>query len=213
MVIHTIKVYISTIWHMHVTAGLHEEFNTRLTLRLQLMLKGIQRSQATSHPQRIRLPITLEIMQSINDLLIQEPYSYNNILVWAACCLAFFGFLRVSEFTVPNDASYDSTCHLSAENISVDNCNDPQLLCVKIKQSKTDPFRKGVDIYLGATDATLCPIKAVLPYLAIRPDHPNSPLLIFKDGSTLTCQRFSNILNTLLSRLGFDSTQYNTHSF
>ena len=58
----TIKVYISAIRHMHVTAGLHEEFNTQLTPRLQLMLKGIQRSQATSHPQRICLPITLEIM-------------------------------------------------------------------------------------------------------------------------------------------------------
>ena len=125
---------------MHMTAGLHEEFNTQLTPRLQLTLKGIQRSQATSHPQRIHLPITLEIMQSINDLLIQEPYSYDNILVWAACCLAFFGFLRVSEFTVPNDASYDSTCHLSAKDISVDNFDDPQLLFVKIKQSKMDPF-------------------------------------------------------------------------
>ena len=112
-----------------------------------------------------------------------------------------------------NDASYDSTCHLSTEDISVDNCDDHQLLCVKIKQSKMDPFRKGDDIYLCATDATLCPIKAILPYLTIRPDHPNSPLFIFKDGSTLTHQCFSNILNTLLSRLGFDSTHYNTHSF
>ena len=114
---------------------------------------------------------------------------------------------------MPNDASYDSTCHLSAKDISVGNCDDPQLLCVETKQSKMDPFQKGVDIYLGATDAMLYPIKAILPYLAIRPDHPKSPLFIFKDGSTLTHQHFSNILNTLLSRLGFDSTQYNIHSF
>ena len=44
----TTKVYISAIRHMHVRAGLHEEFNTQLTPRLQLMLKGIQRNQATS---------------------------------------------------------------------------------------------------------------------------------------------------------------------
>ena len=40
----TIKVHISAIRHMHVTAGLHEEFNNQLTPQLQLTLKGIQRS-------------------------------------------------------------------------------------------------------------------------------------------------------------------------
>ena len=57
------------------------------------------------------------------------------------------------------------------------------------------------------------PIKAILPYLEIRPDHPNSPCFIFKDGRTLTRQCFSNILNTLLPRLGFVYAKYNTHSF
>ena len=93
----TIKVYISAIRHMHVSAGLHAEFNSQLTPRLQLTLKGIQRNQATSHPPRVRLPITLQIMQSINDLLTNQPLSYTNILIWAACCLAFFGFLRVKH--------------------------------------------------------------------------------------------------------------------
>jgi len=43
--------------------------------------KGIQKSQATSYPQRTCLPITLKIMQSINGLLIEEPHSYDNILI------------------------------------------------------------------------------------------------------------------------------------
>ena len=84
---------------------------------------------------------------------------------------------------------------------------------VKIKQSKTDPFQRGVDIYLGATGGTLCPIKAILPYLALTPKHRNGPLFIFEDGCSLTCQHFSSLLQNLLSRLGFNSTQYNTHSF
>ena len=56
-------------------------------------------------------------------------------------------------------------------------------------------------------------IRAQLPYLAIRPKNSNSPIFIFKDGSPLTHQHFSHLLNTLLSRLGYDSTLYNTHSF
>ena len=50
-------------------------------------------------------------------------------------------------------------------------------LC-KDKAVKNRSFWKGVDIYLDATDKTLCPVKAILPYLAIRPDHPNSPLFM-----------------------------------
>ena len=198
---------------MHVLAGLHTQFSSQLTPCLQLILKGIQRNQATSHPPRVRLPITLQIMRSIYDLLTNQPHSYTNILIWAACSLAFFGFLRVSEFTIPSDADYDDECHLSLADVSVDNRGNPQLLRVKIKQSKTDPFRRGVDIYLGATGRTLCPIKAILPYLALRPKHHNGPLFIFEDGRSLTRQRFSSLLQNLLSRLGFDSTQYNTHSF
>ena len=48
----TIKVYTSAIQHMHVSAGLNAQFNTQLTPRLQLILKGIQRNHAISHPPR-----------------------------------------------------------------------------------------------------------------------------------------------------------------
>ena len=126
--------------------------------------------------------------------------------------LGFFGFLRVGEFTIPSDDGDDEECQLSLADVSVDNHNNPQLLRVKIKQSKIDPFRKGVDIYLGATGTTLCPIKAILSYLALRSKHCNGPLFISEDGRSLTRQSFSSLLQILLLRLGFDSTQYNTHS-
>ena len=151
-------------------------------------------------------------MQSINDLLINQSHSYTNILIWVACCLAFFGFLRVSEFTIPSITSYNEESHLSPADISIDDRNNPRLLKVKIKQWITDPFRRGVNIYLGATGTTLCPIKAILPYLALRLKHHNDPLFIFEDGHIMKHQCFSSILDNLLSRLGFDSTRYNTHS-
>ena len=44
----TIKVYLSAVWHMHVSAGQHDFFNTQLTPYLQLTLKGIQKSQASA---------------------------------------------------------------------------------------------------------------------------------------------------------------------
>ena len=190
---------------MHVTEGPHKDFYIQLTPWLHLTLKDIKKSQATSSPQWTGLPITLKIMQTINGLLTEEPHSYDNILI----CLAFFSFLRVSEFTILNYTAYDSECHLS---LTVDNRDHPQLLKVTIKQLKIDPFRKGVDHYLGTTDGRLCPVKALLPYLAIKPKNSNSPIFVFKDGRPLTHQHFSHLLNMLLSKLGYNRTLYSMHS-
>ena len=41
--------------------------------------------------------------------------------------------------------------HLNFEDGSIDSIKNPQLLKVRIKASKTDPFRVGVDIFIGRT--------------------------------------------------------------
>ena len=208
----TIKVYLSAVRHLHVTAGQHSIFTQQLTPRLQQVLKGIQKTQSASQPPRVRLPITLSILQHIKHLLLQKPPSYDNTLIWAACCLAFFGFLRVSEFTVPAQSQYDHTTHLSISDISIDNKDCPQLLRIRIKQSKTDPFRQGVDIYLGRTGEVLCPVRGILPYLAQRGNRPG-PLFVYQDGRMLTRHLFSTAVDKLLTELHMDKRLYNTHSF
>lgn len=208
----TIKVYLSAVRHLHVSAGMFSQFSQQLTPRLQLTLKGIQRSQAICQSSQPRRPVTLQLLQNIHAHLSLQPHCYNNILIWAACCLAFFGFLRVSEFTVPSDNLYDKDCHLSIDDISIDSRDDPRLLKVTIKQSKTDPFRVGIDLYLGATGATICPVKGLLPYLALR-GHRKGPLFILEDGRYLTRQRLCSLLDSVLTKLQIDSRKYNTHSF
>ena len=133
----TIKVYISITQYMHVSAGLHANSNSKLTPCLQLTLTGIQRNQATSHPQEFVYSYqlrTLQIMQPINNLLINQLYSCTNILIWAVCCLPFFGLLWINEFTIPSDNSYDKECLPSPVDVSVYDHTNYQLLRVKIKQ-------------------------------------------------------------------------------
>ena len=88
-------------------------------------------------------------------------------MLWAACCMCFFGFLRSGEVTVPSAKEYDPGGHLSEGDVTLDNVSAPTLLQVRIKASKTDPFRKGVVVYLGRTDNDLCPVGAVAAYLAV----------------------------------------------
>lgn len=108
----------------------------------------------------------------------------------AACCLAFFGFLRCGEFTVPNQTEYNQGAHLSYGDIAIDSRSNPTMVIIKIKQSKTDPFRQGVQFYLGKTDTDICPVCAILPYLAIR-GPKQGPLFIMKDSSFLKRQVFN----------------------
>jgi len=161
---------------------------------------------------RVRQPITAYIMRQVKAELLKDQHSYHNIVMWAACSLAFFGFLRSSEFTVPSQDLFDEELHLSLGDLSVDSRAAPQLLRVTIKQSKTDPFRKGVTLTLGKTSNFLCPVEAILPYLAIRGPRPG-PLFILNDGTILTQQLFSTFLNNILVALKLKKDHFNTHSF
>ena len=47
---------------------------------------------------------------------------------------------------MPSDASHNPKVHL---NLAGDKPEDPRVLGVTVKQSKTDPLRKGIDLFLG----------------------------------------------------------------
>jgi len=120
--------------------------------------------------------------------------------------------MRVGEFTIPGPDDYDASSHLSLSDISVDSRTNPHLLKVILKQSKTDPFCRGVNIYLGVTDRPIWPILGILPYLAAQGNRVG-PLFVTEDGKGLTHQIFSALLNFLLSKLHLDTKSFNTHSF
>ena len=175
-------------------------------------MKGIKKDKAKSTQPCPWLPITVEIMVKLKRVLQGSDKEHDSIMLWAACCLAFFGFLRCGEFTVPAQATYDPEEHLSVADIAIDNRLSPSVIQVKIKQSKTDPFRQGVQLYLGKTDEVICPITGILPYLAIRGAKPG-PLFILKDGTYLTRQQFAALLSHTLLQAGISDKRYTTHSF
>jgi len=133
-------------------------------------------------------------------------------MLWAACTLCFFGFLRSGEISVPSDNCYDPGAHLSLTDVAVDNLSDPSVLQVRIKASKTDPFRKGVDIFLGRTGDDICPISAMLAYVAVRGDEPG-PLFRFANGKPLTRDRLVTAVRVALSAAGRSEGHYAGHSF
>ena len=134
------------------------------------------------------------------------------MMLWAACCLGFFGFLRSGELTAPENGKFDPGQHLSYADIAIDDDSSPRRLSVTIKQSKTDPFRRGVTIFLGRTDTQLCPVAALLAYLAIR-GPGEGPLFYFKDGRALTRSRLVAELRKTLAECNLRPQDYAGHSF
>ena len=122
--------------------------------------------------------------------------------------MAFFGFLRCGEFTVPSQSGYDPG---ELGDIAINNKSATSMIQVIIKQSKTDQFRQGVRLCLGKTGKAICPVSAILPYLAIRGAAPG-PLFLYADGSFLTRQRFASAVTTTLQQAGIDDKRYTTHS-
>lgn len=133
------------------------------------------------------------------------------VMLWAAVTLCFFGFLRSGEVTVPSDSSFHPATHLIVNDISVNDTTNPTWLKLHLKASKTDPFRKGVDVVVGRTNEKLCPVAAMLAYVAMRGINPGF-LFKFQDGRLLTKSHFVESVRKALAAAGFDQKALATHS-
>ena len=138
--------------------------------------------------------------------------SLDNFMLWAAPCTGFFGFLRAREFTVPSQSLYDPEVHLNLCDVMVDSYTAPLMFSVRVKQSKTDPFRVGVQVYLGATQSDVCPVKELLEYIQVR-STDMGPLFVFQSGKMLSRQNLVRNLHEALVGEGIPASNYKGHSF
>ena len=137
---------------------------------------AIKRDQAEKGVKvKPRLPITPVILDRLQDLLCTHG-SQDDLMLWATACIGFFGLLRAGEFLCSSLEKYDPAVHLSLADVALDSHSNPTIVRVRIKQSKTDPFRAEVDVFLGCLGSKICPVKALLSYLAKQGSQPG-PLL------------------------------------
>ena len=158
----SIKTYLAAVRHYHIRHGF--QLNVHKMLRLHLVLRGVKRSQGDKI--RVRLPITIHNLQMFRMLLaIPATTNYDPIMIWAAMTLAFFGFLRLGELTC--NSKFNPTIHLTKDGIAFSSgVGTPErkakisCMTVYLKGFKTDPFRVGHTVTVGATDCPLCPVSA-----------------------------------------------------
>ncbi|KAL9976443.1 hypothetical protein ACROYT_G013744 [Oculina patagonica] len=204
----TIKLYLAGIRYAHIENRLTDPFADAPLLHL--LLRGIKRTNGLS--SRRRLPITMSVMRQLKGALSADPQfaSQDKLMLWSAFTLAFFGFLRSSEFTSPSSTYFNSLVHLSHSDISFTSDGS---LTMQLKASKTDPFRKGCSIKLAPSGRSVCAVRAMHRYLAHQPSRSATPLYLFSTGQFLTRDKVTSILRILLQRLGFATERYASHSF
>ena len=147
-------------------------------------MRGIKRSQgSTSKPH---LPITIKHLQLFREFLQPDTTTNcDNKMIWSAICIAFFGFLRISEFTCDNVKRFHSGT-LTREDVQFyPSASDATSVSLNIKASKTDPFRKGMNLIIRATGSEICPVRALNDYL-LTANLSAGPIFMYRNGKPLS---------------------------
>ena len=125
----TTRSCLSVVQHLHISKGYGDPLAN--SPRLNLVLKVAKQLQPGAPDTR--LPITPLILRRIKSTLLQDPYNYDHILLWAACCLGLFAFLRSGELAVPDTNLFDPAWHLTPQDMAFNSEVEPSVLQVHLK--------------------------------------------------------------------------------
>lgn len=159
----TIRSHLSALRNYSLVHKIKAKLDTP---RIKLILKGIQRQAATRSPAK-NVVTTSHLRRLINASEIVHGKSVNHDRFVAMICLAFYGFLRPSEFCV------SSANHaVKWNNVKVGNKSRSALVTLETyKHSLQESVIK-----LKANNTCSCPIKWLLKYKNAGPSKQNSPL-------------------------------------
>jgi len=160
-----------------------------------------------------RTPITIEVLSEL--VRACNSHTFDGVILKAAMCLAFAGFLRVGEFTYDKWDSTSPTIAVTRSSITF----EPKTVSLLLPRSKSDPFRKGITIPMPATDKDTCPRRAIKLLFKLYPAPGNTPLFCresidgYKNQRFFTRKWFINNVHDLLLKAGINPAGYNGHSF
>ena len=124
--------------------------------------------------------------------------------VGSLLCRLFLPFSARGSFT----CSTVTESVLLVSDVSVDSHSEPSFVSLHLRHSKTDIFGVGAVQYLGLVDGPICPVKALLAYLALRGPSPG-PLFIHKNGAPLSRRGLVAAIRSALSGYGLDVSRFN----
>ena len=161
----SVKVYLAAIRSLHIFNGFQDPLVG--CLRIPLVVRGLRRKSPVQENRK--MPITPSVLCAIKAEL--DFSKYEDILLWAVCCTAFFGFFRASEYTTSKETLAKGS-FLSLQDVTIDKHDSPSCIFLNLRFSKTDQFGKGCTVVLAWPDSFICPVAALLKYIWVRGSDP-----------------------------------------
>lgn len=206
------KSYLSAVRSMQISLGLPDPREQSSLPILKRVQAGIRRARLLrGAPPRIRLPITAPVLAQIRRIL-DISSNPSKVALWAISCSAFFGFFRLGELLPDSRNAFNAAVDLAWGDVAVDNQDNPQMVRIHLKKSKCDQFGVGSDIILGRTGSSLCPVAAILSFIATRGDCPG-PFFIDDNNRAFTKSQFVSEIRSILNIAGLPQHHYAGHSF
>ena len=146
--------------------------------------------------------------QTINDKVLIQIY--NKIMFRTAFMWAYYGLMRISEYTKSQHVVKAKDVQLS---------RDKRKLKLYLRSSKThDTGMKPQEIKIEEDDNILncfSPLEETRKFLEIRPAYQNNEeqFFVYRNREPLTAQDIRNLLKYLIKKLNLNADLYDTHSF
>ena len=161
-------------------------------VKLHYVIRGIKRSQGNWHKRAPKSPITTGQLNYILKYVNTRCNLHTGRMMTAAILTAFFGLLRVSEYTTNTATTFDPDTDLCVNDVTIN--FHMRIIAISLKASKTDPFREGINVKFSATNQPLCPFMAMVAFLSSRPAI-QGPLFVFTNGRFLTQNHVASLLS------------------
>ena len=201
----TIKVYLAGVQYTSIMMGYHIALSDMP--QLHYLLRGIRRAQGATFRRPRRQPITYVLLRIIHYRIQFLQYSpCQRLMFRTATALAFFGLLRVSEYTSSGRTRFNATTTLLCTDVSFN--SDHSIMIIVLRASKTDPFRIGCSVRIGASGGSTCSVSLMRQYLQLR-GVSHGPLFQLGPNSFLIREDIVSLLRCCLPGV----QNVNTHSF
>lgn len=174
-------------------------------------LKGVQRIFGGEVTRK--LAVTPALLLQMRDFLCLSEF--NDVMIWAAMLVAFYGFFRKDNITVGKASAFNPRANLTIGDFVVKG----GVLWIRVKHSKTIQFQERYHwVPLVAMPGNiLCPVTAVKAVLKLHgPGSPDRPMFLWRKGgraSPLTHGVFVAAFKHLVAKCGLNWSRYSGHSF
>jgi len=206
----TLKVYLAGIRNWVMAMGFEfKPWSQRFPV--YSAMRGIKRLNFDKVSRK--LAVTPGMLLGFYKILdMSDP---NDVVMWAAMLVAFFGLFRKDNISVGKEAAFNPRANLTRSDF-IWHMNQ---LWVRVRHSKTNQFHQRCHWVplLPIPGHPMCPVVAVMKAFAMYPEgDPKGPAFIWQEaGQTgpLRHNHFVTKFKWLVAQLGMDWSRYSGHSF